>query len=63
MLNTPLLQTLLQILSFNSADEHCYFMKLEALWTLQDLSYFDTVTTMRLLSSSLNPGDLGCNER
>ena len=58
LLNTSLLKTLHQILAFESATEQCYYMKLEALWTLSDLACFDSLNTMRLLSSSLDSRDL-----
>lgn len=56
--NTPLLQTLHSILAFSSPDEQCYFMRLEALWMLANLSVCDTESTMRLLLSTLDHHEL-----
>ena len=47
------------ILRFSTSDEIVYFLKLEALWLLSNLAYFDDVNTMRIVSSSLEPADIG----
>ena len=61
--NTPLLQTLHSILSFSSPDEQCYFMRLEALWTLNNLSVFDSDNTMRLLLSTIDHHELALGSK
>jgi len=46
------------ILRFASPDENVYFLKLEALWTLTNLAFFDDRNTMRIIFSSNEPAEL-----
>ena len=53
--NTSILLMCQQMLSFNnSTDEEAYFIKLEALWILFNLSYCDDKNTPLLLTSNLD---------
>lgn len=58
MSDSSLLKMLESILLFASPDENVYYLKLEALWTLTNLSYFDEVNTMRIINSSVEPADI-----
>ena len=44
-----------RILDFNSAEEEFYFLKLEAIWILINLSMCDTEEAKLILLSEFNP--------
>ena len=41
------------ILRFATSDELIYYLKLEAIWLLTNLAYFDDVNTNRILLSTV----------
>ena len=51
--NTTILQMLNSILRFATSDELIYYLKLEAIWLLTNLAYFDDVNTNRILLSTV----------